>query len=172
MDRLGFHFDINKCVGCKACQMACKDKNHVEIGSFFRRVDTISEDGKYIHISLACNHCKDAACVKNCPTNAMHFAKDGTVQHTAGKCIGCGRCTFNCPYGAVALSKQKGIAVKCGSCADLRAKGQAPACVKACITHCLEFKPMEVMDIKELPIFMANKNLTNPSLNIKRKQVD
>lgn len=167
MKRLGFVYDIDKCVGCKACQVACKDKNNLEVGTFFRRVDTIKHNNKYIQYSGSCNHCENPGCVNNCPTGAMHISADKTVQHTAGKCIGCGMCVWSCPYGAVKLSEQKGIANKCNSCIDLRSKGEKPACVKACITHCLDFDYIDngcVEDIDYLP----SSSLTNPSLVIKR----
>ena len=85
MGRLGFYFNMNTCLGCGACQVACKDLHGLQPGEFFRRVETISVEtgGKkiYAHYSGACNHCEDANCVKACPTGAMHKAADGTVVH-------------------------------------------------------------------------------------------
>lgn len=148
-----FLYDQTRCMGCNACQMACKDKNDLEPGLFFRRVETIryEEDGKvvYAHYSGACNHCQEAACVKACPVGAMVHMEDGSVRQAEGLCIGCGACTWACPYGAVSLSHKLGIARKCDLCTDLRRQGKAPACVDACPTHCLTFEEVGAIEAEE-----------------------
>ncbi len=140
-------YDQTRCIGCNSCQMACKDEKDLEPGLFFRRVETIQyeEDGEAIcvHYSGSCNHCLEAACVKACPVGAMVRKEDGSVGQEAGRCIGCGACTWACPYGAVSLSHKLGIARKCDSCADRRSSGKAPACVAACPTHCLTYRLVE-----------------------------
>ncbi len=145
-----FLYDQTRCMGCNACQMACKDKNDLEAGLFFRRVETLryEEGGREIfaHYSGACSHCREAACVKACPVGAMVHMEDGSVRQADGLCIGCGACTWACPYGAVSLSHKLGVARKCDSCIDLRRAGKAPACVDACPTHCLTFEEVEEMD--------------------------
>lgn len=166
VEKLGFIFNSDKCIGCKACQVACKDKNKLELKTFFRKVETIKENNSYIQYSGACNHCENPACVNACPTNAMHISKDTTVQHTAGKCIGCGLCLWSCPYGAINFSKEKGIATKCDSCIDLRNKNQKPACVEACITHCLDFGVIDTKTANNSASYLPSSKITNPSLNI------
>ncbi len=170
MKKLGFVYNMDKCLGCKACQMACKDKHKLMQSEFFRRVDNVPYEKSHVHLSLSCNHCESPACVSICTTGAMYKAVDGTVQHKSGLCIGCGKCTWSCPYGAVSLSKTKGIATKCTSCSDLRAKGELPACVNACISHCLEFKVIE-NNSTILPEFIAGADKTNPSLIIDTKDI-
>lgn len=173
MSRLGFIYDQTRCIGCNACQMACKDRHNLEMGLFFRRVETLEFDGGCVHFSGACNHCGRAACVDACPTGAMHYQEDGTVAVDSKKCIGCGTCTWACPYGAPKLSHKRGICQKCDACADLRARGENPACVDACLTHCLKFG--EVDDppgkgwVRELP-FLPDSLRTDPSLWIRRKE--
>lgn len=164
-----FVYDVDKCIGCKACQVACKDKNNLEPGTFFRRVDTFEHEGNFIHFSIGCNHCENAICVKECPTGAMYKKKDGTIAHDPGKCIGCGSCVWTCPYGAPKLSKEKGIAQKCDSCSDLREKGEKPACVQACITYCLDFKEVHMTEECNYPSFLPPGELTKPSLLIRKK---
>lgn len=178
MARLGFYYDQSRCVGCNACQMACKDRYDLEPGLFYRRVETLEyeRDGHTVieHYSGACNHCQDAACIKNCPTGALYYREDKTVGHDGGKCIGCGTCAWACPYGALKLSHKKGIAQKCTSCYERRAEGKKPVCVEACITHCLEFMDLDqIAGTRELTaetLFLPDSSETRPSLLIRRKE--
>lgn len=179
MGQLGFYFDITLCIGCRTCQIACKDKNDLDIGILFRRVKAF-ETGVYpnpgsYNYSSACNHCSNAKCVTGCPTGAMHYSDDGTVQHDADVCIGCRYCTWNCPYGAPQFIQEKGVVGKCDSCKNLREAGENPACVDSCPMRCLEFGDLDelraeygsglVQEISVLP----SADVTNPSLLINPK---
>ena len=165
---LRFTYEMKKCIACQACQVACKDKNHLETGTFFRRVATFAHNGTFVHFSGGCHHCEDAACIKACQTQAMHRADDFTVAHDASKCISCHACVWSCPYGAVSISKKTDLAQKCNSCADLRASGSKPACVQACLTHCLDFQEaaVNVKTVNEYPEFLAPKTITKPKTMI------
>lgn len=174
MERLGFYYDMTTCIGCGACQVACKDVHHLNPGEFFRRVETLETDdgghGKRYHFSGACYHCAEPACVEACPTGAMYTADDGTVRHDDGKCIGCGACMWNCPYGAISFSQTKGVAQKCDACYERRKMGQAPACVAACITHSLKFGKLaefnEESTVRALP-FLPSPEQTDPAIKIR-----
>lgn len=176
MKQIGFYFNMNQCLGCKSCQVACKDKNNLEEGVFFRRVTSrqIMIDGKlqWVNFSGSCNHCKRSACTVACPTGAMYKSEDGTVLHDRGKCIGCGSCVSNCPYGAPFISPKGGYAQKCNACQDIRAEGKMPACVAACPTHALRFGDFEELCEKygseavyQIPI-LPDQSSTLPSLLI------
>lgn len=175
MAQLGFYYDMTACTSCKACQIACKDKNNLEVGTLFRQVYNY-EGGKFPHpwaynLSMGCNHCANPKCVKNCPTGALSKRnKDGIVIHDKEKCIGCKLCTWSCPYGAPKYIEKLGKAGKCDLCVDLVDKGEEPACVTACPMRTLHFGEIEelrkkygnVSDIKGLP----DSKLTNPSFTI------
>ncbi|MDF2789838.1 MAG: dmsB [Neobacillus sp.] len=176
---LGFYFDMEKCIGCRTCQIACKDKNNLDVGVIFRRVRTFETgtypEGRSYHYSSTCNHCTDAKCVKGCPTGAMYYAEDGTVQHDDEKCIGCKYCVWNCPYGVPQFNERTSTVWKCNSCIDLRDKGENPACVDACLMRCIEFgnldelKAKHGMDlVKDLPI-LPSSSITKPSVLINPK---
>lgn len=179
MSRLGFYFDSQMCIGCRTCQVACKDKNDLDVDVNFRTVSSF-EVGTYpnsiwFHFSAACNHCEDPKCVIGCPTGAMHISEDGTVQHDENKCIGCQYCVWNCPYGAPQFIESKGKVGKCNSCKDLRDKGENPACVDACVMRCLKFGDLDKLEaengselISELPI-LPKSSTSKPSLLIKPK---
>lgn len=177
MSQYGFYFDMTKCVGCRTCQIACKDKNRLDVGTLFRNVRTF-ETGVYpqpgiYHLSATCNHCADPKCVEGCPTQAMHKLDNGIVAHDPDKCIGCRYCTWNCPYEVPQYVKELGIVRKCDMCMDLVAKGQNPACVDACMMRCIEFGDLEELkakhgaeSVRELPI-LPPASITNPSTLIK-----
>lgn len=167
MGRLGFYYNMNTCVACGACQMACKKGHHLQPGEFLRRTG-IYEYGPF---SGGCNHCEEAACIKACPAGAMYKAEDGTTQHDDGKCIACGSCLWSCPYGAVSFSKTRGVAQKCDTCIEKRQQGLEPGCVKACPTNSLKFGDLDEITegievVCDLPC-MASSELTSPNIRIK-----
>ena len=93
---VGFYLDMTRCIGCRACQVACKDKNRLEVGTLYREVHsytvgTFPEVDGYSY-SFGCNHCEEPICLKNCPTGAIYRAPDGTVVQDQSKCIGCRMC--------------------------------------------------------------------------------
>jgi molybdopterin-containing oxidoreductase family iron-sulfur binding subunit len=97
--------DLHACVGCSACDIACKRENNVP-DSFAWSNHMIETKGvfpnvQYRYVPTLCNHCENAPCVANCPTTAMHKTDDGLTMHDADKCIGCGACILACPYGVI-----------------------------------------------------------------------
>ena len=174
MSTLGFYYDQTICTGCRACQIACKDKNDLEVGTLFRRVRTFEvgtfPKTKAYHYSSTCNHCSNPACVGQCPTGAMYVAEDGTVQHNVEECIGCQTCATACPYGVPQYIEAEGVIGKCDSCKALRDAGLNTVCVDACPMRCIEFGDLEELKAKygeglvsELPILPASSE-TQPSI--------
>lgn len=153
----GFYFDADRCGSCKACVMACKDKNDTLVGSKYRSVvdygggtwvekdGLLQPDGVFVYsLSIACNHCAKPACVAACPAGAMtKREEDGIVYVDESKCIGCGTCTKSCPYGAPRLDTERKISGKCNFCMDYLGEGGRPACVDACLMRCLDFGDIE-----------------------------
>ncbi len=189
MTQYAFHFSGSRCTGCKTCELACKDYKDLSTEVSYRKVyeyemaGSWKQDGKGCWIvegttyytSIACNHCDDPACVKVCPTGAMHKDSDtGIVSVDANKCIGCGYCHMACPYNAPKIDREKGCSVKCDGCQDRIAEGKKPICVEACPLRALDFderskienayKGSEVADIAPLP----EKKYTNPNLLISK----
>lgn len=148
MAKLGFYFNQDDCIGCKTCQLACKDKNDLPVGIVFRHVRDFEvgsyPDATLYHYAQTCNHCANPACVAVCPVGAMYVDEaDGTVQHDDATCIGCQMCVKNCPYGVPQYDADLGISRKCDACKQLRDNGEPPACVAACQMRALEFGPYE-----------------------------
>ena len=151
-EQLGFYFQQDRCIGCFTCQVACKDKNNLEVGQRFRKVHEFAGGGftatnkgfvndVYAYwLSMSCNHCQEPSCVKNCPTGALQKrADDGVVFIDQQKCVGCRYCLMSCPYGAPQYNPKIGKTGKCDMCKDLLAKGEKPICVTSCPTRVLDF---------------------------------
>lgn len=178
MSKYGFYIDMTRCVGCKTCQVACKDKNNLDLDVNYRFVRTF-ETGVFpnpdiYHYAGTCNHCEDPACVKGCPTGAMYVNSDGIVLHNDDDCIGCHYCTWNCPYGVPQIF-ESGITGKCDMCQAYIENGAEPVCVNACMMRALkwgtiadleaEFGADAVKDIAILP----DSSLTSPNTYLKIK---
>jgi len=178
MGKLGFYFDMGRCIGCKSCQVACKDKNNLAAGSFYRRADFFATQGTNVLFGYSgtCGHCQNPECVAACPTGAMHKTDCGATGHDRHKCIGCGCCIWGCPLGATSFSKQSGQSQKCNSCVDLRESGRQPACVAACVSNCLAFGDLDMLkeqlggSMENAAYFLTDISLTSPKLLIKMRK--
>lgn len=133
--------DVNRCVGCLACSVACKVVNGVPLGAFWNktlRITNPSAEGQTwpdvdnYYLTISCQHCKDPECVKVCPTGASHKLEDGTVQIDKSKCIGCQFCAMSCPYGVRYLNEEERVVEKCTLCEQKVAQGELPQCVTQC----------------------------------------
>lgn len=137
MGQFGFLINTTNCVSCKACEIACKNRNKLESPGPRLRVVTTTEEGtfpdtKVTHFSTACMHCENPACVAVCPAGAIAKREDGTVVADQSKCIGCQACNAACPWGVPQYRLDDGTMIKCDGCADRRAAGLDPACAHTC----------------------------------------
>ena len=140
-----FHFDMTRCIGCRSCEVACNEQNGNPAEINWRRVGEL-EGGAYPdtirhYLSMGCNHCLDADCVKGCPVDA--YRKDpitGIVVHSADACIGCQYCVWNCPYSVPQFNPERGVVGKCDMCRGRLEEGLEPACVNACPEHAIEIE--------------------------------
>lgn len=180
-NQIGWYYNENNCIACRACEAGCKQENNLPIGVRRRRV-IMKEQGKFPqvkvrYVSLACNHCEEPACQKACPVGAYKKEpKFGVVLHDQKKCIGCKRCMAACPYGAPQFDEKKKKVDKCDFCYRRLQEGLPPACVRTCLGYSLwNGKLSEIEDqktppevyrrpVKEsLPGF-ADPKLTRPSI--------
>ena len=146
MEKKIFDIDLDRCVGCYSCAVACMDQNDLvpdDLGFMWRDVESLPYNGKIRYASFACMHCDDAPCVMSCPTLAI-TKNDMThlVESDKSKCIGCHSCVMSCPFGAPKFDVC-GKMEKCNGCAVRVANGLIPACVKVCPTKALKYDSAE-----------------------------
>ncbi|MDH3629090.1 MAG: polysulfide reductase NrfD [Acidobacteriota bacterium] len=139
--QLGFVIDHGRCIGCHACTVACKAENDVPVGSF-RTWVKYTERGNFPDVRrsfgvLRCNQCTDAPCVEICPVHALDKRDDGIVDIDPQRCIGCKSCMQGCPYDALYINDDHGVAEKCHFCAHRTERGLAPACAVVCPTEAI-----------------------------------
>jgi Fe-S-cluster-containing dehydrogenase component/formate-dependent nitrite reductase membrane component NrfD len=139
--RYGFVIDQNRCIGCHACTVACKEEHNIAIGVNRTWVKYI-EKGQYPdtrrHFAvLRCNHCDDAPCIEICPTVALFRRADGIVDFDNQRCIGCKSCMQACPYDALYIDPDRNTAAKCNFDASRVEMGYKPACEVVCPTQAI-----------------------------------
>lgn len=168
----GVVVDVRRCIGCKACQVACKAWNKLPAEQ-----TEISKDGEYtnptyfsaitwkvVHfkeigdydsnvagtgglkwrmLSDNCKHCLEPACVSVCPAGALWKRADGPVLYDLDRCVGCGYCTMACPWGVPNYDEEINAIRKCTMCFDRIDQGKEPSCVSVCPTDALKFMTLE-----------------------------
>jgi formate dehydrogenase iron-sulfur subunit len=168
----GFFTDTTVCIGCKACEVACKEWNQLpDDGLFFsgmsydntvalgastwRHVsfierpvplpdqDTGLGNFSFLMMSDVCKHCQSAGCLENCPTGAIVRTEFDTVYVQPDICNGCGYCIVGCPFGVIDRRADDGRAWKCTLCYDRLKDGMTPACAQACPTDSIVFGDLE-----------------------------
>lgn len=151
--------DPSKCMGCRGCQIACKQWNQLPAedttftGSYenpnrispvtwtritFQEVE-VNGEVKWFFGNQRCMHCSDAACMTVCPTGAIYHTSAGTVAIDDEKCIGCNYCAANCPFNVVGFNRRTNLAQKCTFCFERIENGLKPACSAACPTGAILF---------------------------------
>ena len=165
-ERVGFFTDTSVCIGCKACEVACKERNLLPEDGFvwtghsydntgelnadtWRHVafveQRIADGGRWLMSSDVCKHCTHAGCLDVCPTGAIVRTELGTVVIQDDVCNGCGYCVVACPFGVIGKREIGGDGGmhKCTLCYDRLEDGLEPACAKACPTDSIQFGPLE-----------------------------
>ena len=180
-NQIGWYYNENSCIGCRACEAACKQEFDLPVGVRRRRV-VIREEGTYPNVkvrylSTACNHCEEPACMKACPVGAITKEQEfGAVLIDQDKCNGCRRCEAACPYGAPTFNETTKKMDKSTLCIHRLRAGQPPACVRSCMGYALWHGKMSDIiaqatpeEIYRRPLSatlpgLADPNFTRPSV--------
>ena len=121
------------CMGCHACEVACKQEHGLGVGPRLVRVIEKAPDYKPIY----CHHCANATCKESCPTEAISRNEQGIVLIEEDLYIGCKKCMEACPFGAMRFDDDREVAVKCDLCVERLENNEQPACSKICPTGCI-----------------------------------
>ena len=172
-----FLTDSTLCIGCKACEVACKEWNGIENDGFdfsgfsydntgavgastwrhVKFVEQAPEPGfggnagevtSWTFSSDVCKHCEQAGCLEACPTGSIVRTELGSVFIQPDVCNGCGYCVVSCPFGVVEKNEKDGRAFKCTFCYDRQKVGLKPACAQACPTESIQFGEIEILRSK------------------------
>ncbi len=170
---MGFFTDTTLCIGCKACEVACKQWNQLPSDGFkfsgnsydntlhlsettWRHVAFVEqiergksqESSRWLMMSDVCKHCEEAPCQEACPTGAILYNEFSDVYIQTDICNGCGYCVVACPFGVIGRSEEDGHTHKCTLCYDRQKGDMKPACAKACPTESIQFGPVEELRVK------------------------
>ena len=169
----GFFTDTSVCIGCKACEVACKEWNELDGNEpvfgdgydntgqldaqnwrhvqFHDRVPdetlTVGQGKAWLMMSDVCKHCTHASCMEVCPTDAIIKTEFDTVYIQPNVCNGCRDCIAACPYGVIEMDKKQNVAQKCTLCYDRLQNSMEPACAKACPTQSIQFGPVKELKL-------------------------
>jgi formate dehydrogenase iron-sulfur subunit len=163
----GFFTDTTLCIGCKACEVACKSWNQLPAnnggapalsgdsydntlkldGINWRHVQFIEQfdnrdEGRWLLMSDVCKHCVQAGCLDVCPTGAIIRTEQDTVVIQSDVCNGCRDCIAACPFDVIEINPANNTAMKCTLCYDRTSAGLTPACAQACPTSSIQFGPV------------------------------
>ena len=173
-EAMGFYTDTTVCIGCKACEVACKEWNQLPAaeggrpemsgdsydntrrldGTHWRHVKFVEQfeedriDGRWLMMSDVCKHCVQAPCLEICPTGAIIRTEFDTVVIQSDTCNGCRACIAACPFGVIDINAVSNTALKCTLCYDRLQAGMEPACSQACPTDSIRFGP--IRELKEM----------------------
>jgi Fe-S-cluster-containing dehydrogenase component/DMSO reductase anchor subunit len=177
-----FEVDLDCCSGCKACVTACHSLNGLDEGETWRDVGLLLGGTRTApalqHVTTACHHCLEPACLIACPVNA--YEKDpvtGIVRHLDDQCFGCQYCTLACPYDVPKYHAAKGIVRKCDMCSNRLGVGEAPACVQACPHQAIAICVVDVASAREdaeAAVFLPaapDPRITFPTTTYKTRRV-
>ncbi len=176
-----FEVDLDRCSGCKACVVACHTLNGLDETETWRDVGLLIGGSRAApvmqHVTAACHHCLQPACMIACPVNA--YEKDpvtGIVKHLDDQCFGCQYCTLACPYDVPKYHAGKGIVRKCDMCSSRLAVGEPPACVQSCPHEAISIRVVDreqVVEDAETAVFLPaapDPQITLPTTTYKTRR--
>lgn len=188
---MGFFTDVSVCIGCKACEVACKQWNQLPAnnggvvqltgnsydntgtldGNTWRHVRFVEDfedrsQGRWLMFSDVCKHCVQAGCLEVCPTGAIFRTEFDTVVIQADICNGCRACIPACPFDVIDINPVNNTAMKCTLCYDRLQAGMVPACAQACPTESIKFGPVsELREEADLRLIeLGREGVTDASI--------
>ena len=200
MPKYGLLVNVDACIGCQACFVACKEENQVAPGVAWNRIRRIEDLKARVinYFRVSCQHCEDPACLPVCPAKAIHKGNFGEVLVDDTKCIACHMCEQACPYGAPVFAKPEagkgywpdkapiaervfaahqkrtiGKAEHCTLCTHRLVQGLKPSCVEHCPAGALQLVDQEKSDLwMKAQCAGKDGHLRKPSVRYLSKYID
>ena len=148
MAKVSLMFFKKDCMGCHACEVACKQEHGLGVGPRLVRIVENSPD----FFPVYCHHCAKAPCLASCPVDAIYKDQRGIVLINNELCIGCMECLEACPFGAMQFDDGREVAVKCDLCIERLDNDEQPACSKVCATRCIAWGEAPKLSEKALSV--------------------
>ena len=150
--KCGLFIDTEECVGCHACEIACKQEHELPVGPRLIKIyDTgpqrIEGRPQLRYKVAVCLQCTEPPCRDACPVGAISLRKDGITVINRALCDGCRKCIDSCPYGVLEFDAPNKLARKCDLCAERLDRGLNPACIATCPSHCIHFSTAKMAGI-------------------------
>ncbi|MFC1868819.1 4Fe-4S dicluster domain-containing protein [Thermodesulfobacteriota bacterium] len=150
MNQKNIFVDLEYCIGCRACEVACKQENDIPVGVKWINVvkvgpKMVGDKLRMDFVPMRCRHCAKAPCIDACPEKSISKRSDGIVLIDRESCNGCMACAEACFFDSIQLNAKTQVAEKCTLCVNRIDAGLEPACVRACPSKCMYFG-----DINEL----------------------
>ena len=166
MPQKNLFVDLEYCIGCRACEVACKQENNIPVGIKWINVvkvgpRMVDDKLRMDFIPMRCRHCAKAPCIDACPEKAITKRSDGIVLINPEPCTGCMACAEACPFSAIQLNPQKQVAEMCTLCVHRLDAGLEPVCVRICPSKCMYFG-----DINELVGIVQAKEAKHVGENV------
>ena len=179
--------DVVRCSACRACMVACKQwhdlpadmstpfegqyQSHKDLSShtwnLIQMQERTDKEGKFHwdFFKKQCMHCENPGCMNGCPEGAIEKKESGAVVIDPDKCVGCGYCTANCPFGIPKVDAEKHVSTKCDLCFDRIEEGMTPSCAKTCTADAILFGTKQEM-LKKAEERLAMIKDSHPDANI------
>jgi formate dehydrogenase iron-sulfur subunit len=184
-DRNAILIDVSKCIGCRGCQVACKQWNQLgaektrftgtyqnppklsaQTWTLVKFIEPEAAPVRWLFRKMQCMHCGEPSCEQVCPTGAAKKQPGGAVLIDQNVCAGCKNCVEACPFHAPQADHAGGTVKKCRMCIDRTSAGLEPACATACPTGAIRFGPRDeiVRVAKARQAVLAKKSGVSPRL--------
>lgn len=131
--------DPSVCTGCRICELVCSLYNEKVISPNKSRIRVVRIEPS-IDTPISCRNCAKAPCAEICPTSAIYRDERGVIMVNENQCIGCSACVMACPFGAITIHPEKGVAIKCTLCG---------MCVDFCPVRCLKIIDSEKLSMEK-----------------------
>lgn len=151
MKRYTLKVDTKRCIGCQACEIACKQEFNLPVGPRWIKVDKVGPryNGDKLEMEFVpffCTHCDDPECIEACPEGAIYKRPDGIVLVEKSKCTGCKLCIEACPTKAPQFNPEEGVVGFCTLCSHRIDENLEPVCKLVCPAKCIYFGDIKEVD--------------------------